>query len=295
MKLIERLITWIWGRKWEEAEKRELRQAARKVFDEQREGARHERREDRHQSARTVARRVQEHEEHVPGRQGKVARRLFEALAKEFDPGDLSFGGGTVLAARWQHRESRDVDLFCRADVFAGLGREARARIEERVKKMEGCDPEVTWCEDIGLYTEVDGIEATMLPRGQVMPDHRTTVLAGTALSLQTSEEILYAKIVHRMYEADEITVRDAYDVACAQVQDPEALNRAVGRIDEDIVSDVIATISNLPKGWTQDEQKPLLGARYEWNEGDLTARTAAALVDANEQGIDQRPARSIE
>ena len=120
-------------------------------------------------------------------------------------------------------------------------------------------------------------------------------MLAGTALRLQTSEEILYAKIVHRMYGAGEITVRDAYDVACARVEDPEALNRAVGQIDEDIVRDVIATISNLPKGWTQDGQTPILGARYEWNGEELTARTVAALKDAGEKGIDQRPARSIE
>ena len=295
MKLIERLITWVWGRKWEEAAGRELRQAAPEVIDGQGEGAGHKGRKNGYQPTREVARGVQAHEEQVPGGQGAVARRLFETLAREFDPEDLSFGGGTVLAARWKHRESRDVDLFCRTDVFAGLGREARARIEERVKEMEGCDPEVTWCENVGLYTEVDGIEATMLPRAQIMPEHGTTVLAGTALRLQTSEEILYAKIVYRMYDADEITVRDAYDVACARVEDPEALNRAVGRIDEDIVRDVVATISNLPKGWTQDEQQTLLGGRFEWKEEELTARTVAALLDASEEGIDQRPGRSIE
>ena len=295
MKLIERLIARLWGRKWEEAAKQELRETARKVLDEQRKGAGDQRREYRHRPAREAARAVQEHEERVPGEQGKVARGLFETLMKEFDPGDLSFGGGTVLASRWNHRQSEDVDLFCQTDVFARLGREARARIEEQVKEMEGCDPEVTWCEDVGLYTEINGIEATMLPRAQVMPEHRNTVLAGTALQLQTNEEILYAKIVHRMYEADEITVRDAYDVACARMHDPQALDRAVKRIDKEIVRDVIATISNLPKGWTEDGQTPLLDAKYEWKEQELTARAVAALTDASEREEVQQPGRSIE
>ena len=52
--------------------------------------------------------------EAVPDPQGSVARRLFRVLAGEVDPAALSFGGGTVLAARWQHRTSFDVDLFCR-------------------------------------------------------------------------------------------------------------------------------------------------------------------------------------
>ena len=38
----------------------------------------------------------------------------FECCDEALDPEQhLSFGGGTVLAARWQHRTSLDVDLFC--------------------------------------------------------------------------------------------------------------------------------------------------------------------------------------
>ena len=295
MNFIERLLSRVLGRKRDEKAKLEIRQAGRTMFDEPREGVGREQRGKGRRMAQEAVRRIEEHEERVPGAQGRVARRLFETLAKEFEPTDLSFGGGTVLAARWGHRASKDVDLFCRADAFAGLDREARRRIEQRVKTVEGCDPEATWCENIGLYTEIQGIEATLLPRGQATPEHRSTVLAGTALRMHTNEEILYAKIVHRMYEAGEITMRDAYDVACTQIHDPQALDLAVGRIDEDIVSDVIATISNLPKGWTQDERNPLLGARYGWNEEELTARTVAALTDASERGEEQRRRRSIE
>ena len=52
-------------------------------------------------------------EETIPGRPGAVAARMFEALSAFIAPERLSFGGGTVLAARWSHRRSLDVDLFC--------------------------------------------------------------------------------------------------------------------------------------------------------------------------------------
>ena len=294
MKLIERFMKWAWNRKRDEASTRELREAARELIQDQGRADARGAPENMMRATKDTARRAHEHEEHVPGTQGKVARSLFDTLVREFDPRHLSFGGGTVLAARWKHRESHDVDLFCQTDVFAGLGRDARIRIEERVKKIGGCDPDVTWCENIGLYTEINGIEATVLPRAQVMPERRNTVLEGTSLKLQASDEILYAKIVHRMYEAQEITVRDAYDVACARLEDPDTLNRAVGRIDEDIVHDVIATISNLPKGWTQDEQKSLVNPKYEWSEKELGARTVTALADASEKESEQRRGRSI-
>ena len=63
------------------------------------------------------------------------------------------------------------------------------------------------------------------------MGSERATKLRGTKLRLQSSEEILYRKIVGRMYEAGEIAVRDTYDVACALREDPGALQAAVGHI----------------------------------------------------------------
>ena len=78
-------------------------------------------------------------------------------------------------------------------------------------------------------------------------------------------------------------------------MHDPQALGRAVKRIDKEIVRDVIATISNLPKGWTEDGQKPLLDTKYEWKEEELTARAVAALTDASGREEVQQPGRSIE
>ena len=59
--------------------------------------------------------------EHIPAPQGDVVAALFEALSSVIDSRHLSFGGGSVLAARWGHRQSFDVDPFCEPTVYGRL------------------------------------------------------------------------------------------------------------------------------------------------------------------------------
>ena len=226
----------------------------------------------------------------VPGAQGAVARALFAKLSQVIAADELSFGGGTVLASRWGHRESLDVDLFCRPEAYARLGREGRARIERLLKEIPGCDGDVTWCDDIATYTEIGGIEATVLPRPRAIEPAKRSMLRSTGLRLQGNEEILYAKIAHRMYEAGEITVRDAYDVAFARERDPRALARALGHIDERALALVAATVEQLPAVWSRDDEKPLLRPSRQWDDAALARKLAHALDgDGKERGRAER------
>ena len=120
--------------------------------------------------------------EAVPDPQGSVARQLFRVLAGEVDPAALSFGDGTVLAARWEHRTSFDVDLFCRPETYEALDAAAHARIERAVGNIPGCDRERTWCEPLALYAEINGIQATVLPRSTGPTHGRRSELTGTPL-----------------------------------------------------------------------------------------------------------------
>lgn len=216
--------------------------------------------------------------EYVPDPQGQIATELFEACSQTIASEHLSFGGGTVLAARWKHRESLDVDLFCRPDAYAQLTPEQRDRIEKAIKAIPGCTQEATWCDDLNTYTEIDGIEATVLPRPIAIAPKQPTTLATTDLALHSSAQILYAKIVWRMFEGDEITVRDTYDVACARRKDPKALKIALGHIDKGIIEVVTAVIADLPKGWSGHDEKNLINAQYTWTEDELTNELMATL-----------------
>ena len=222
--------------------------------------------------------------EDVPDPQGRIARQVFEAVRTELVPADLSFGGGTVLAARWRHRVSLDVDLFCRPDTYAGLDAAARQRIEVQLASIPGCASERTWCEPIAIYTEIDGIEATVLPRAGRPSEAGEIHLSGTTLRLQATEEILQGKILNRMYETGEFAVRDVYDLACARRHDPAALDRVLAHIGSDIIGDLKTLLAKLPPGWSERDDKQLVKPRYTWNEDALRQEIQRAIAIPNLQ-----------
>lgn len=217
-------------------------------------------------------------EERIPTPQCDVAEALFDALTGVVDGRYISFGGGTVLASRWGHRQSFDVDLFCDPTIYGGLTRRERSRIEERIGGVADCSRERTWCEDIATYTEIGEIEATVMPSSIVLEPNVPTRLAGTTLRLQSSAQILYAKIVWRMYQAGEITVRDAYDLGAASIHDPAALARACAHTSPRVLSTVSSIIGALPRGWSGNDMKALIEPRHRWSEDGLRKRVVAAL-----------------
>ena len=216
--------------------------------------------------------------ETIPGIQSDVAAQMFEKLTSFIAPEHLSFGGGTVLAARWNHRRSLDVDLFCEPTTYGRLSPAQRARIEKAINEIAGCVPSQTWCEDIATYTEISGIEATVLPGIIVIEPSNPTTLDGTWLALQSTAQILYAKIAWRMYEGGEIAVRDAYDLACARKHDPRALTQARSHISPRVLEMVAEIIRQLPAGWSGESENPLIEPRYAWTETELQEAALAAL-----------------
>ena len=191
----------------------------------------------------------------VPDPQGDVARKIYQALTPSIPPESLSFGGGTVLAARWRHRTSLDVDLWCRPEAWIALDAEAKLALQQQIRNIAGCNPQHTLLDASGLTTEINGIEATVGPVPDGPGARREHELAGTRLRLQTSEEILYGKIFHRMLQRGGIPVRDVYDLASAAIHDPEALARTRRHVEpaliELLANGAADPCSNLPTDGT--------------------------------------------
>lgn len=218
-------------------------------------------------------------QEEVPDPQDGVAARLFRVFSEFIASESLSFGDGTVLAARWRHRRSLDVDLFCEPSAYDGLRLAGRERLEAAIKAIPGCAEESTWCDSIATYAEIDGLEATLLPRTTVIGSARPTRLAGTRLALQSSAQILYAKIARRMYASGEIAARDAYDLACASRFDLSALQCALGNIDPREIHVVREIIRTIPEGRLIDDGvKPVIEPCFQWAGETLKEAVLEAL-----------------
>ena len=217
--------------------------------------------------------------EAIPGRQGSVAAKMFGKLSRFIGPEHLSFGDGTVLAARWNHRISLDVDLFCEPTTYGRLTPGQRKKIEAAINEIGGCAQPQTGCEDTATYAEIRGLEATVRPRIIAIEPSAPTTLRGTRLALQSTAQILYGKIAWRMYEGGEIAVRDAYDLACARAHDPQSLARACEHASERVLTAVRTVIGQLPKGWSSESDKQLLEPRYAWTEAEVQEKAAEALA----------------
>ena len=217
-------------------------------------------------------------QERVPPPHGDVARALAAALAHELPMDALSFGEGTVLAARWQHRKSFDVDLFCDPQAFAAVDAAGHQRIERRLAAIVGCDAARSWSDPVAVYTEIHGIEATVFPRTSGPAGDSRTELAGSALRLQGSDEILYGKILHRLVEAQTVEVCDVYDIASARMHDPDALRRVGDRLGPGLTGMAAALLSALPAGWTRRSDKPLVEPAHAWDEDTMVAAARGGL-----------------
>ena len=232
--------------------------------------------------ARTSAER-QRNSEDVPARQRGIAIELAIAISETLPMEHLSFGGGTVLAARWNHRTSTDVDLFATPAAWEALREEQHEQIEARLQQVDGYAAERSWSGRQQLYAEIRGTEATVLPRkpGPLPPAGERRYLQGTGLRLQGNAEILHGKMRHRLTDQYVVAVRDAYDICSAAIHDPEALCTTVRDIGRDEVREVCAMIRELAPGWSANDPKAILNGRYQWNEAELTERLARALEQA--------------
>ena len=76
----------------------------------------------------------------IPGNPGTVLARVAPALAEWLGPEGYVLGGGTVLAARWQHRVSTDIDLFTDLVRYQSAIVSQRERVAEILRSL-GASP----------------------------------------------------------------------------------------------------------------------------------------------------------
>lgn len=159
-------------------------------------------------------------------RQLRIPRQLEEALLWSVDLIGLwvgiehyRMGGGTVLAIRWNHRLSTDIDFFM--DPGATLGLYGRATWDDLLRRLESLQTE-------GVVKELLTTTTGFSLRGPAAPlslfeARRLTAHAvsderesASGVALESSLEIMLKKVRARMLRSPRYLARDMYDlVAC--------------------------------------------------------------------------------
>ncbi len=137
---------------------------------------------------------------------------------------DWSFGGGTVLMLRHQHRFSKDIDIFIQDPQYLGF---LTPRLSDVVESFTG-----KYIEHAGFIKlifdegEIDFIASAPLTQNPFIKE----TLFDREIQLETSTEIIAKKLWHR---GDQFTARDIFDLATVIEKEPEALTEITPILSE--------------------------------------------------------------
>ena len=148
------------------------------------------------------------------------------------DRESYAVGGGSVLAARWKHRSSTDIDLFFNSS--SGVCDVPLGQIKEHVTALHRqgeVDDLMVYgngfsCQcPFGLMSLFDMPSLTEEP----VSEERESVAGVRA---ENTAEILLKKIRARMIHNTDYLARDVYDLVVSYLEDRDALDRAFSSLE---------------------------------------------------------------
>lgn len=163
---------------------------------------------------------------------GAFWEKIRDATAAQLNtPGDdaegkrnYEIGGGSILAARWQHRESYDIDLTT-SDPNGAIA-ETVATNGGLASAVHGVlTPQSTMHRAV-ISTQGGTLDITKM-RPKRDGEQRTTIVNGRPETVLTTAQIIEGKLAR----APELIARDIYDVITARELDPASLEKACGNL----------------------------------------------------------------
>lgn len=151
-----------------------------------------------------------------------------------------TFGGGTVLMRRYQHRLSKDIDIFVPDPQALNYVTPRLSQLAEELTHH---------------YDEANGYIKLFLKDGEIdfvaSPNLTDTpylneVIFGTTVRVETSAEIVAKKFYHR---GNRLLARDMFDFALVAEKEPEELLQAsefLVRYADEIKSALAADLTSL-------------------------------------------------
>ena len=157
-----------------------------------------------------------------------ILNETLNGICQDKEPWIL--GGGTVLAARWFHRQSNDVDIFMPRSVPFRQLRESVDPRFARAMKARGAQSIIEGTSSIKIWmNDATRIEISHLDSLPAQTPHWMDV-DGYKVCVASNAQIMTGKIKGRSHHSP---IKDIFDAAVASVVDPEALAIAINSLDE--------------------------------------------------------------
>jgi hypothetical protein len=135
----------------------------------------------------------------------RKAMICLDSLSGNTGPFTWSLGGGTVLMLHYEHRLSKDIDIFLADPQLLTF---LSPRLNDEVSSMaEGYDEQSSWLKITLTQGEIDFVVAPVL----TSPGWERWYFEGRTINRETPVEIAAKKV---FYRAAEFKARDIFDLA---------------------------------------------------------------------------------
>ena len=201
----------------------------------------------------------------VPKGPDESLKQAVRLLSSWIAPPDYRLGGGTALAALWEHRYSTDIDLAANAHVFEDriernfeeIHRELQAeRGRGKIKKLRITRNMLAWTLPSGPVS----LLRSQLSLARFSPiTHKEK---NTNVPLAPVSAILYGKIHGRILSAGRLVQRDAYDLAVACLVDKGAVEETLDLIPAENKESILMRIRDARQGRATND-RTLLAPKY--------------------------------
>ena len=199
-------------------------------------------------------------------------------------------GGGSVLAARWHHRISTDIDLFVSPAAMLTLTTKNSLLYQAVLNLLQGVGEANIEAFSGFLSGEIKETPFSLAASEFIREDRAAfEKIATTDFQAATNEEILEGKIMGRLHRRGnqpvQAPIRDLYDIAVAARLAPGVVNRVLGGITTKGRSVIARDLRFLPGNLHEVDPKPLLKPRYQVEREGLAGAVATA-VEAGDESL---------
>lgn len=143
------------------------------------------------------------------------ALRLMASVESMIVGASWTLGGGTVLMLRYDHRASKDIDIFVPDPQYLGYVTPRLSAVAESISSNYEESAEAV--KIICAQGEIDIVVATPLTN----PSFEACAFQGRAINVETTAEILAKKM---WYRGNMATARDLFDLCAIADLEPEAI-----------------------------------------------------------------------
>ena len=214
-------------------------------------------------------------------------------LVRFLGEGACRLGGGTVLAARWGHRHSTDVDLSLGWDAFHKRLFERRHAFADEVRALSPAFVQIleAGCL-IGLREAEVSLTVARDATGQPLSGDR---VEGSRVPVESTAEILARKLRLRMLGQGLYLPRDMYDIAVARERDPAALATALETMDAGQRRLLVNAVEGVPEDLTIEQERKGVASPAYPNLARHAREAACAIIARGPEPLRNRhpPART--